>query len=134
MLEQARNGPAEEEVTRCWDGTVVVVSSYGREALGKRYFVGPAVVPFEAPRDRLRLIWVDGKPGIVELPIAGVVPPPTNLVVIERFPTPEKPGILVGVGPTDKSLSEAVEPVGRMMRKNGLKRPSALNQLSQSSR
>lgn len=83
--------------------------------IGRRYFVGLARVPYEAPIERLRLLTVTGKPAIVELPMPEV-PGTLRLAVVERFPTSDKPGILTFIDNTPKSLAEAIELAEQIMK------------------
>jgi hypothetical protein len=91
-------------------GTVYV----GRARIGKAYFVGPAKVPFEAPRDRLVLLTVGGKPAIAKLPDPGI-PWNLSLIVIERFPSKNRPGIMVVVDHFDNNLKAAAALAAQIM-------------------
>ncbi|MGQ9571755.1 MAG: hypothetical protein ACUVV3_00985 [Dehalococcoidia bacterium] len=102
------------EVNKCADGTIVAISDYAEEARGRRYFVGPAKVPYEAPLDRLKLATVAGKPAIAQLPMPAD-PSSLRLAVIERFPSGDQAGILVWIDNTDKSLTEVTELASRIM-------------------
>jgi len=102
------------EASECADGRSLGISDYGAEAMGRRYFVGSAKVPYEAPLDRLKLLTVGGKPAIAQLPMPGI-PSTLRLAVIERFPSGDQPGILVWIDNTDKSLQEAVELAEQIM-------------------
>lgn len=55
----------------------------------------PLPVARDAPRDRLELITVEGHPALLEHPIPDYPYGTANLVVIERFPEGEEPGIAV---------------------------------------
>lgn len=99
---------------QCADGRIVGISDYGEEAIGRRYFVGPAKVPYEAPVDRLTLLTIGGKPAIAQLPMPGV-PSSLRLAVIERLPSDDQPGILVWIDNTDRSLAEAIALANRIM-------------------
>jgi len=94
------------EVYECANGKIVTVTAYGGAVIGRRYFVGPAKVPFEAPFDRLVLLTVGGHSALAQLPVPGD-PASLRLAVIQRFPSGNEPGIMVGVDNTSKSLEEA---------------------------
>jgi hypothetical protein len=81
---------------------------------GKRYFVGPPKVPFEAPLDRLKLLMIGGHSAIAELPIPGL-PPKLRIVAIERFPTGHLPGIMVVVDNVNMSLKDAIAVMAHIM-------------------
>ncbi len=101
------------EVYECANGMIPYVArDYGGP--GKRYFVGPAKVPYEGPLDRLVLLTIGGHSAIAQLPIPGF-PRSLRIVAIERFPTSNLPGILVGVDNVDMSLKDAAAVVARMM-------------------
>lgn len=57
----------------------------------------PVPVVRDAPRDRLELVTVEGKPGLLEYPVEGYPYGKANLIVIERYPEGDKPGIIVSV-------------------------------------
>jgi hypothetical protein len=97
-------GGPEGPALKCADGTILglVLTEY----TGRRYFVGPAIVPYQAPLDRLVLMTVAGHPAIAELPIPGW-PNAFELTVVQRFPSDKKPGILVYVG-RQNTLDETV--------------------------
>jgi len=62
------------------------------------YFTSlPVPVLRDAPKDRLELVQVDGHPGLLENPIDGYPYGWANLVVIERYPDGQKPGIVLFV-------------------------------------
>ncbi len=84
------------EANECADGTIVGLTFETGASRGKRYFIGPAKVPYEAPLDRLVLLTVGGHSAIAEMPIPGV-PGSLRLAVIERFPVGIKPGIMVWI-------------------------------------
>jgi len=101
-------------VTECADGKIVVIVIYGREVIGRGYFVGKPIIPYEAPLDRLKLLTVAGKPALAELPAPGFSWN-LRLAVIERFPSGNQWGIAVGVDNTDKSLEAAMELAAQIM-------------------
>ena len=104
------------EASQCGDGRIVGISAaYDRGAsIGRRYFVGPAKVPYEAPLDRLKLLTVAGRPAIAQLPMPGIRGS-LRLAVIERLPSGDQAGILVWIDNTDMSLEEAVELAEQIM-------------------
>src|SRR3989454_2688347 len=95
----------------CANGKMLLIESSIREPdgyvilIGKFYFVRPAKVPFEASLDRLILLTVAGKPAIAHLQPPGF--PGLTLLVIERFPSGDQPGIMGAVEDTDQSLEDA---------------------------
>ena len=60
-------------VTECADGKIVVIEIYGKEIIGRGYFVGKLIAPYEAPRYRLQLLTVGEKPAIAQLPPPGLI-------------------------------------------------------------
>jgi hypothetical protein len=101
----------------CADGTVVNISDYGDPPMGRRYFVGDAKVTYAAPRERLKLLEVDGKPAIAELPRTDLdLPGSVRLAVIERFPEEDIPGILVWIDSSRGDLETTAELASRLMR------------------
>jgi hypothetical protein len=107
-----------EGLWECANGRMLFIERYILEpdgypiSIGKGYFVGPAKVPFEASLDRLVLLTVAGKPAIAQIPLSG---PGLTLVVIERFPSGDQPGIQVVVERTDQSLEETVALAAKIM-------------------
>jgi len=90
------------EAVACADGTVMaVLTQTDTSRAARTYFTGPPSVPAEAPRDRLKLVTVAGKPAIAELPIPGNFLSSARLAVVERFPNGQEPGILIGVQTTN---------------------------------
>ena len=84
--------------------------------MGKRYFVGPAKVKMNyiAPLDRFRLLTVAGHPALAQLPAPGD-PEGLSLVVIQRFPSNIKPGIMVWIDFTNKSVEETAALAAKIM-------------------
>jgi len=84
--------------------------------VGRGYFVGPKLEePFNAPAERLKLITVGGKPALAELPIPDCMVCPSQVAVIERFPSEEAPGITVWARTTndlDKAIALAEQIMG----------------------
>jgi hypothetical protein len=97
-------------------GTVVSISMLVDDAVvGRSYFLGPRFgVSRDAPRDRLKLITVGGKPALAELPIPGNFASTSQVVVIERFPSGEVPGIAVSAR-TINDLDRAIALVEQIM-------------------
>lgn len=90
------------------DGTVISIEGYvNRMDVGRLYFTGVPQVPYEAPRERLQLLTVAGRPTIAQMPLA-IEPPDAapgvvihiediRLAVIERAPSGESPGVLLWI-------------------------------------
>jgi hypothetical protein len=57
----------------------------------------PLPLLWDAPRDRLELVTVEGHPGLLERPIPEYPYRQANLAVIERYPDGDTPGIAVFV-------------------------------------
>jgi len=93
---------------QCENGLIVSITDQGREVTGRRYFIGEARVPFEAPKDRLVLLTVGGKPAIAQLPMPGF-PGTLRLAVVDRFPDGQEPGILTFVDNTDMTLEQGAK-------------------------
>jgi hypothetical protein len=79
----------------------------------RRYFVGPAIVPWNAPVDKLELMTVAGYPAIAHLSTPGLADS-VELIVVQRFPSDNKPGILMYVGYMN-TLDEAVAKAERII-------------------
>ena len=76
--------------------------------MGKRLFVGSAIVPFEAPKERLKLLTVAGHPAIMQLPQPDV--PFTRRIAVLVQPAKEgTPGILVWIDDTNLSEQRTVD-------------------------
>ena len=109
------------EALECADGKMLGISTYIFEpsgypiTVGKAYFVGAAKVPFEASLDRLMLLTIAGKPAIARLLAPGVPWSPPDLAVIERFPSSDRPGIMVTVQESDRSLEETIALAARII-------------------
>ena len=103
-----------EGLFECADGKMLNITVHGRAVMGKAYFVGPARVPFEAPRERLVLLTIAGKPAIAQSPAPGF-PGTLRLAVIQRFPSNNQPGIMVGIDNTDKTLEAAAALAAQIM-------------------
>lgn len=109
-------GDLEGLVTECADGTITGIEIYGPEITSRVYFVGKKITPIDAPRERLRLLTVAGKPALAVLPS---LPGELSLVVIERFPSNSRPGISLTIRETTMSLEETIELAVRIMRIGG---------------
>jgi DNA-binding beta-propeller fold protein YncE len=107
------------ETWECGNGKMLLIESSIRKPdgdfilIGKSHFIGPARVPFEASLDRLVLLTVAGKPAIAQIPLPGF--PALTLVVIERFPSGDQPGIQVVVEQAALSLEEAAALAAKIM-------------------
>lgn len=101
-------------VVECADGKIVLIEIYGPEIIGRGYFVGRPVVPYEVPLQRLRLLTVAGKPAIAQLPSPGFAWT-LRLAVIEWPSRGDQPGILVSIEDTNRTIEEAAELAARIM-------------------
>lgn len=99
-------------VVECADGKITAIGVFGPEVMGKGYFVGRPIVPYEAPAERLKLLTVASKPAIAQLP---GFPGTLRLAVIERFPIGNQPGILVSIENTFKNLDAAAGLAAQIM-------------------
>ncbi len=104
----------DAEVNECANGLIPGISVYGRPSMGKRFFVGPAKVNWVAPLDRLKLLTVAGYPAIAKLPESDE-PGELELVVIQRFPGNNKPGIMVWIHRPWLSLEETTALAAKIM-------------------
>jgi len=95
----------DAEVNECANGLIPGISVYGDPSMGKRYFVGLAKVNYLVPLERLRLLTVVGRPAIAQLP-APDDPGSLRLVVLQRIPSNNQPGIMVWIAFTRMSLEE----------------------------
>ena len=108
----------------CPNGDIVLMNNEGLESrpgfmsLVKVYFnTLPVPVIRDAPRDRLKLIEVEGHPAILRQPL-DVAPLPhatASLAVIERFPEGDVPGTVVFVDYAS-SVDEAIELAEKLIR------------------
>jgi hypothetical protein len=100
---------------RCGDGKVVAISNYGDRvsplARGRLSFEGTPKLVWDAPKERLQLLTVAGLPAIAESPAPDNPGSKARLAVVQRFPSQDKPGILVWVDshPDDGGLDAAIE-------------------------
>ncbi|HXG41516.1 MAG TPA: hypothetical protein VNL95_02190 [Dehalococcoidia bacterium] len=62
----------------------------------RRYFVGEPRVALEAPASRLSIEEIQGHPALVLSPVAGGLVDDAAVIIIERMPDGDKPGIMVG--------------------------------------
>jgi len=109
----------------CPGAGVILVNNQGLEgetgdgegaAKIRGYFTSlPVPVLRNAPRDRLELVQVNGHPGLLENPIDGYPYGLANLVVIERYPDGQKPGIVLFVerASSAKRATEIAEEIMR---------------------
>ena len=103
-------GHDDDRPYECADGSILMMGSI---PAARRYFVGPAVVAWNAPLNRLELMRVAGYPAIAKLPDPAF-PDMVELVVVQRFPSDNKPGILIYVGYLN-TLDEAVAKAERII-------------------
>ncbi|HVH32310.1 MAG TPA: hypothetical protein VNA31_11720 [bacterium] len=102
------------EVYECGNGRILSVAIIGGPAMGRRYFIGPAILPWQGPFDRLKLLTVGGHSAIVQLPHPAF-PGSMRLAVIQRFPTDNGPGILVWIDDAGSSLEKAAALAARII-------------------
>ena len=102
------------EVYECGNGKIVDISFMGGPAMGRRYFVGQAKVPYVGPFDRLVLLTVGGYPAIAQLPHPAF-PNSLRLAVIQRFPSSHEAGILVWIDNSGRSLKETAALAAKIM-------------------
>ena len=102
-------------------GTIIVISALipdeaGEATVARAYFPGPKVeTTFDAPAERLKLITVGGKPALALLPIPDCMLCPSQVVVIERFPSEAGPGIAAWartINDLDKAIALAEQIMG----------------------
>jgi hypothetical protein len=100
-------------------GTVIAITAGiidGYSMVGRGYFLGLKLEePFDAPADRLKLMTIGGKPALAELPIPDHFLSTTQVVVIERFPTEQAPGITawaLSVGKLERAIALAEQVMG----------------------
>ncbi len=99
------NLPGMSEQAVCADGTVVAVCG---DPGCREYFLGRAQVVADAPRERLHLLEVDGRPAL------GIEPPVPEfsdwgLYVIQRAPAGGRPGIVIQVLGPSGGVEAAIE-------------------------
>ena len=98
----------EPFATLC-DGLLITVNNGVRPADGADSIVMtyvdalPALVLFDAPRDRIELIEVAGHPAVIEQPIDGYPYASASLAILVRRPTADEPGIMAYVNFADSS-------------------------------
>ncbi|MCI0777516.1 MAG: hypothetical protein J4N95_04995 [Chloroflexi bacterium] len=102
------------------DGELIILNNGleavdGAQSIAIGYFTS-ATVPavFDAPRDRLELIEIDGHPAVIEHALEGVPFARSSLVVIARKPSDGTPGIVAYVNLAESSTA-AVELAKRMI-------------------
>jgi len=113
-------GAVMDMVGSC-QGTIIAITASVPDGVngamvGRGYFLGPKLEePFDAPAERLKLITVGGKPALAELPIPDCMVCPSQVVVIERFPSEAGPGIAVSARTTndlDRAIALAEQIMG----------------------
>ncbi len=93
--------------TECPDGTINYVEgaregTFGSAQYSRSYFTGKAIVRREAPRDRLELTSIDGYSALLEKPLdLSPFPALATVIVIERLPSSDRPGVMVAVDSYD---------------------------------
>lgn len=108
----------------CSDGSIIVVNNQGMEgatsdgsfiAMIRMYFTSlPLNVVRDAPRDRLDLIDVEGHAGLLERPIKGYPYALSSVIVVERRPDGDMPGI-VAIIERARSAEDAVRLAEQVM-------------------
>jgi len=102
-------------------GTIIAITAsvpdgVNAAMVGRGYFLGPKLEePFDAPAERLKLITVGGMPALAELPVPHCMVCPSQVVVIERFPSEAGPGIAVSARTTndlDRAIALAEQIMG----------------------
>jgi hypothetical protein len=96
--------------------TASIADEAGAAMVGRTYFAGSKVeTTFNAPAERLKLITVGGKPALAELPIPDCMLCPSQVMVIERFPSEAAPGITAWartINDLDKAIALAEQIMG----------------------
>jgi hypothetical protein len=111
-------GSTIDMVGSCQDTIISITANVGDgySRVGRGYFLGPKLEePFDAPAERLKLITVGGKPALAVLPIPDSFLSTTQVVVIERFPSEEAPGITLwaqSVGSLERAIALAEQIMG----------------------
>ena len=94
-------GAQLDAVGACGDKIVSIRQIVGAATVGRGLFDGPDLqLSYDAPEDRLRLTTVAGRPALEELPVslpAGSFKSQSQLVVIERLPSGNAPGLFLWV-------------------------------------
>ena len=108
----------------CGEDGVIVVNNEGGDGHGahpdgvllvRGYFQNlPVPVLRDAPRDRLELIDIEGHPALIERGVQGYPYARVGLVVIERYPDGQVPGIVVRVE-FSPSAERAIELAEQLM-------------------
>ena len=87
----------------CTDGTIYGIAGYIQHEVditefGHGYFVGEPFVRLEAPRERLELATIGGRPALIEHGLdISPFPAQARIFVIERAPSAQQPGIMLVV-------------------------------------
>lgn len=96
--------------------TAFVPDGANAAMVGRAYFPTPKLeLSRDAPAERLKLITVGGRPSLAELPIPDCITCPSQVAVIERFPSEEGPGIFTWVRTTndlDRAIALAEQIMG----------------------
>ncbi|MCH7488152.1 MAG: hypothetical protein IIB23_00820 [Chloroflexi bacterium] len=91
------------EVYDCTDGTIGFIGGYIQHEVditefGRYHFVGQPIVNSEAPRERLELATIGGRPALIEHGLdISPFPAQARIFVIERTPSAQQPGIMLVV-------------------------------------
>lgn len=99
----------------CPDGSPVGIMFWGDDVISRSYFFGTPQYTLTAPRERLRLLTVAGRPALAEVPIANALVSSAQLIVIERYPDGDTPGIELGivtVNDLDRAIALAEQILG----------------------
>ena len=105
----------------CADGTIYGIAGHIQHEVdvaefGLGYFVGEPLVRLEAPRERLELTTIGGRPALIEHGLdVSPFPAQTRIFVIERAPSAQQPGIMLTVY-TPNGVEEGIMLAEEMMR------------------
>lgn len=105
----------------CMDGTIYGIAGYIQHEVditefGHGYFVGEALVRLEAPRERLELTTIGGRPALIEHGLdISPFPAQARIFVIERAPNAQQPGIMLTVY-TPNGVEEGIKLAEELMR------------------
>ena len=105
----------EPQMGVCPDGSPVGIMFWGEDVISRSYFFGTPQYMLTAPRERLRLLTVAGRPALAEIPIANALVSSAQLIVIERDPDGDTPGIELGivtVNDLDRAIALAEQILG----------------------
>ena len=109
------------EVYDCTDGTIGFIGGYIQHEVditefGRYHFVGQPIVNSEAPRERLELATIGGRPALIEHGLdISPFPAQARIFVIERAPSAQQPGIMLTVF-TPNGVEEGIKLAEELMR------------------